>query len=214
MGLKVTENTRREGGSSSRGTSGRKAKRTFIVRYDATTPPASVAAAETADDGTTAIPAVGDGLPGDTTRTVTNVSAKPRDDTGLLFDVEVEYETPELGTFEEDPLTVPVDYDWDFGVGQKTYFKDETTPDPKYVTNSFGDPFDKLLQRDVGEIQVTITDNIDASAWDPVLAAEYLSPATATNAAPMTIDGISISAGQARITGITCSGIKTSNGVS
>lgn len=215
--IRVVENTKRGGGASStRSANGtRKAKRTFIVEYAADDPPASLAEVETADDGTTAIPATDSALPGDTSRFATDVSVKPRDGTGLLFDVEVDYETAdnEIG---DNPLTVPVDYDWDFSASSQAYFLD-TAPGPNgpyAVRSSAGEPFDNLLEREVGEIVVTVTDNIAAVAWDPVLAAQYMAgPATAVNNASMTIDGIAIAAGQARFAGIKCSGIKTSNAI-
>lgn len=215
MGFRVKENTFRGGnGSSSRSSDGtRKTKRTFIVEYDANTPPASMAVVETADDGTLAIPELYEGLPGDTSRIVTDVDVKPRGDTGLVFDVEVTYELPDLTGFGESPLTVPVDYDWDFGASSQTYFED-CDEDPKVTVTSAGEPFENLLERETGEIVVTIVDNIVPSAWNPALAAVYMSdPATAVNDAAITVDGFAVDIGQARFAGVKCSGVKTSNGI-
>jgi hypothetical protein len=212
--IKVTETTLRGAlSTSSRSADGtRKAKRTFIVEYDPEDRPAGPWEAETADDGTTAVPAVNSTLPGDTSRIASSVTAKPRDNTGLLFDVEVDYET-DVNEIGDSPLTVPVDYDWDFSASSQPYFKDCSST-PKYTVTSAGEPLQNLLEREVGQIVVTITDNIADVGWDPVLAAQYMSePATAKNDAPMTIDGLAIGAGQARMGGIRCSGIKTSNGI-
>jgi len=66
----------------------------------------------------------------------------------------------------------------------------------------------------VGEITVTITKNIAPGDWDPITAATFLYPATAVNNASMTIDGVSVTTGQARITGIKCTSTKTRAGVS
>lgn len=211
----VTETTKRGGGTSSRSLTERKAKRTFIVEYAATDPPAGLAEVETANDGTTAIPAVNSTLTGDTSRIVTNISVKPREQSGLLFDVEVEYSTSETGlSVFDNPLSDPVEYDWDFSSSSQTYFKDETTPTAKYTLTSAGEPFENLLEREVGDIAVTITKNIAPGDWDPPTAATFLNPATAINNASMTIDGVSISTGQARMTGIKCTPTKTRAGVS
>lgn len=219
--LSITENTKRGGGSSSRSIGIRKAKRTFIVTYDAQPSLAEVETAAIIDNTdpenpvvSAAIPALYEELAGDTTRIVTDVSVNPHDDSGLVFDVKVTYETEELGEFGENPLTVPVDYDWDFSASSQTYFKDTTAPTAKYTVTSAGEPFENLLEREVGEIVVTITDNITPSAWNPATAAQYMAdPATAINSAAMTIDGINIGIGQARFAGVKCSGIKTSNNV-
>jgi hypothetical protein len=215
MGLLVKEITKRGGGSSSRSTTGRKAKRKFRATYDATTPPASLAAVETANDGTTAIPALYAELPADPSRVVTDISVDPEGNTGLVFIVEVTYTTLDPSEFNNDnPLTDPVDYDWDFSASSQPYFIDETPTTPLLGTNSAGEPYENFLEREVGEISVTVADNIVPSAWDPSVAAVYMAdPSTALNNASMTIDGKSISAGQARMGGIKCSGIKERNGV-
>jgi hypothetical protein len=213
--MTVTETTYRAGGSSSRSTTERRAKRSFIVRYDAVSPPSSLAAVETADDGTTAIPALGDALAGDSARLATSIDVKPRGDSGHLFDVEVGYSTSDTGLeVFDNPLSDPVGFEWDFSTSSQTYFKDETTPTAKYTLTSAGEPFDNLLEREVGEITVTVTQNIAPAGWNPITAASYLSPATAVNNASMTIDGASIAAGQARLSGVTCSATKTRAGVS
>jgi len=211
----IIETTLSGNGSSSRSLTERKAKRTFIVRYTPGSPPASLAEVETADNGTYAIPAVNSTLPGDTSRIVTNVSAKPKDQSKLLFDVEVEYSTSEEGlSVFDNPLSDPVEYDWDFSSSSQTYFKDETTPTAKYTLTSAGEPFENLLERDVGEITVTITKNIAPEDWAPLTASSFLNPANAINNASMTIDGAAIAAGQARMTGIKCPSTKTRAGVS
>ncbi len=212
MGLKVTETTFTAGGSSSRSASDRKAKRTFIVQYDASTPPASYAAIETADDGDTAIPAIGASLTGDTLRKAASISVKPRDQTGLLFDVEVEYTTGTVEAPAESPLDEPAVFEWDFSASSQPYFWDESDT-PKPTLSSAGEPFENLLEREVGEIVVTITKNIEPAAWNPITAASFMYPATAVNSGSMTVDGVSVSAGQARFAGVRCSGIQTANGI-
>lgn len=213
MGFNVTETTFRAGGSSSRSATGRKAKRTFIVEYEADTPPESLAEVETADDGTTSIPAIGDPIDEtDSDRLAVLITVRPRNDTGLLFDVEVDYETREQGEIDENPLNAPVEYDWDFSASSQPYFKDESD-EPKLVTTSAGEPFEKLLEREVGEVVVTITRNIEPEDWDPETAASFMFPATAVNDDTITIEGTTVAAGQARFAGVRCSGIKKSNGV-
>lgn len=214
MGLRVTETTFTAGGSSSRTTSDRKAKRTFIVEYDATTPPDSYADIETASDSNASIPAIASSLAGDTTRKATSISVKPRDQSGLLFDVEVEYSTSEGGSIEASPLDVPTDYEWDFSASSQPYFKDETSGTPQLTTSSAGEPFENLLEREVGEIVVTITKNITPASWDPIAAAQYMRPATAVNSDAITIDGVSVAIGQARFAGAKATATKTANGVS
>lgn len=215
MGLTVNETTMRGGGSSSRSEDGsRKGKRTFIVRYDATTPPASLADVETADDTVTAIPAEGSEYKTGDPRIATTISVKPRK-SGLIFDVDVDYETTE-NELGDNPLTIPVDYDWDFSASSQPYLKDCTTPNAKMATTSAGELFQNLLERETGVIVVTVTDNIAAVAWNTQapLAAQYMSdPSTAVNNAAMTIDGISFSENQVRFGGARCSGIRTSNGI-
>src|SRR5688572_18389630 len=93
MGVKVTETTLRKGGESSRSLSERTGTRTFLVQYDATTPPANLAAVETASGGGLSIPALEDAFPGDSTRTCKKVTAKTSGDgTKLLYEVTCEYD--------------------------------------------------------------------------------------------------------------------------
>ncbi|MCG3181191.1 MAG: hypothetical protein BIFFINMI_03566 [Phycisphaerae bacterium] len=102
------------------------------------------------------------------------------------------------------PLYMPAVIEWDFSTESEDYFFD-ADGDP--VVNSAGTPFDAQPQRDKGVITATCTKNV-ATSFDLSYA---LSFGNAVNSDSFTLDGVSISAGQAKIA-LSIGGVQTSNG--
>jgi hypothetical protein len=206
MGLEVTEITlSRLRGESSRSLSGRKAKRYFQVKYEATTPPASLAAVETANDGTTAIPTLqASTLPGDSSRYVDEVIARPINPDGLQFEVEVSY-INDIVVFD-NPLSEPDKIEWGGAEGTEPYFIDQDDPQ-KPVVNTAGQPFEMFLERDKSSLTVTVTRNL--ASFPGATAFAYIDT---VNSADITVDGVTIPAGSAKMGLISCGPEQVRNG--
>jgi hypothetical protein len=181
----------------------------YVVVFDA---PATAIQAETATDGITSIPTIGNAHAADSSRKVKSVTAKADEDSPrMVFTVQVDYSNK--FTVLASPLSVPQQTAWDFSEATQTYFQDESD-DPKLTVNTAGETFSELLSRETGVLTVTVTKNIAPNDWNPSTAVSYMSdPATAVNSATFTLDGHTIGVGEARFAGITCGPIKTENGI-
>lgn len=201
--------------SSSNDPNEKTALRVFIAIADAPTTPV---AAETASHGGNSIPDITDEHPDDPDRLVKSKSAKPdQESVRTVFTVEVNYSSKVDGSSEdsviENPLDRPAVVEWDFDDDKEPYFidRDDDPDGPFPVVNSAGERFQEFLERDTGSITATITKNIGATAYDPVLAFTYKH---AVNSDGFTIDGVSIDAGQAKMKCHIAGAVQTENGVS
>lgn len=142
------------------------------------------AVALTADDGLTAVDAYGATFAG---CALVDVEAKPEGDSLYDFVVEAEYSSATNFTQQAvHPLSRPVEISYGSAESTAPYFLDESTGEDgrKPVVNSAGDTFQNELQRECGEMTITITRNEAAHNAD--LADDY---SHTINAAPVTIDG-------------------------
>jgi len=80
-------------------------------------------------------------------------------------------------------------------VGTEAYFTDYSTPDPKRVTNSAGDPFETFQERETGDTILTIV--VNEATFSPIVTDQYK---FTTNQQIVTIDGTSYAPGTLRLT--------------
>ncbi|MGN6370969.1 MAG: hypothetical protein ACTHN5_22160 [Phycisphaerae bacterium] len=104
---------------------------------------------------------------------------------------------------EQNPTLLPDEISWDFSEASEDYFLDKSTP-PKPVTNSAGTPFEKFLQRETGHITVTVKRNV--TSYDPQTAISNLH---VVNSDAFELDGVTINAGQAKLSGIPATAWQT-----
>jgi hypothetical protein len=186
------------------------ATRVFIAISDA---PTTTVAAETASDGTVTIPVGGASHPGDSSRKVKGITAKPADESNrTIFVIEVEYSDKLTDNqLQPNPLARADDISWDFDDAKEPYFIDRSTT-PKACVNSAGDRFSEFLERETGSLTATVIRNVPLSgtgAYDPATAVEYKD---AVNSDSITIDGATVAAGKCKMKAYTCSGKQRENG--
>lgn len=164
---------------------GDKAKRVFIVRCSGPTSPVVV---ENADG----LPAMYDKLPGDDGRVVTSKSVTCLGKTDQ-WKVDVEYEAVESENKDPEvaPWDMPDEVTWDFSESSESFFRDT---DDKPVVNSAGEPFEDFLEKDAGELSVTVVRN--SLRYSPSNALEYRNM---VNQGSFSIGGQKISDGQAKM---------------
>lgn len=124
---------------------------------------------DNANDGTavamyaTGLPREGDSLNGDSGTLCTGVDVQPQqgDGTGKVFIAEVTYEstTNQFDSRELHPLDREPEYSQSGESAQENYFLDCSKP-PKPYTNSAGDTFETLGEREGGEITLTVSMNL------------------------------------------------------
>lgn len=168
----------------------------WVVNYDS---PANCILALIATDGTNTIPSIGQSHPDDSSLYVNKVQAKPNGDTAQSFLVEVDYSDQ----VQQNPLEVPAAIAWDFDEATQPYFLDNDPSGPKPCVNSAGEPFETLLEREAGKIKCTIVKN--QASYNPTQAVTY---SEAVNSDSFSLDGVTISEGQAKMKAIT-GGAKT-----
>lgn len=194
---------------SGRDSKARTATLTYVAVSDT---PTTAVAAETASDGVTTIPTIGSSpIAADTARKVRTVNATPdADSPRLVFTVTVECSTQSSGTIAGNPLDEPDRVTWEFSDGTEPYFMDRTTPTPKAVATSAGEPFDPMRERETGAIRAVIKRYIGSNAYSPITAVNYKD---AVNNDSITVDGIIISPNQAKMKSYTASDKQEINGV-
>ena len=163
--------------------------------------------AETADDGTTAIPSIGDAWDGTlTTCLVIGRSVKHGgDDDPLYYEVTIEYSSEQTGQEIENPLSRPTQYSYDDNIVQEPYFRDT---DDLPVTNSAGDDFAALPSRGASEGVIVVTRNV--SSFNDLTAESYRNT---INSANKTINGVTYTARTLLIAGWSATGPHLENGV-
>lgn len=179
--------------------------RVFVVRCSSVDDGTAVAL--TGDDGTNAVPGIGEAHPADEDALAISVDAEPADDSEKDFYVTVEYsDSPDetKGISLVSPVEDPAVVDWGYEEFDEAYFTDHSeTPLP--VVNTAGEPFDPFPTRSAGVRVVTIEKN-EAS-----LNLSQMESLTKTvNSNTITIDGETIAAGKAFMAGITA--VKQSRG--
>jgi hypothetical protein len=117
------------------------------------------------------------------------------------FYVTADYEPAEQGELDPNPLARKDEISGDFGSESETYFKDHSST-PKFVLNSAGECFESFPERTTGAFGITITGN--RASFSPSLYASYLRP-NAVNSDSVTVRGIPIGVGEAKLTGISFS---------
>lgn len=129
---------------------------------------------------------------------VTSLDCQPVDTDGTHFDVTVQYTDPDSTVGEiQSPLDRPADISYGATEVNAPYFLDCSTP-AKRVVNSAGDPFEQYLEREDGEMAITITVN---EATHDAVAADAFSHTI--NAGPVTIDGTTFDTGTLKLSPIT-----------
>lgn len=101
------------------------------------------------------IPDEGDLHPTEPLCFVTGVDASPYEDDSHRFEVTVEYSTSGEEA-DEDPLNAPWDISWGSSESAEPFFRDAND---KPVTNSAGQPFEQLIERDSGQLIITVVKN-------------------------------------------------------
>jgi hypothetical protein len=151
------------------------------------------AVALTADDGSRRVPPPFTGHPRDPGAKLTSLEASPHENSDVLFLVSGEYTTTRLG-LPPNPLDHPPEVSYSFTDGTEAYFIDHSTPDPKRVTTSAGDPFETYLERETGELVINITTNEDSFN---VVDMDELKHST--NNGPIIIDGVTFAEGTLKL---------------
>jgi hypothetical protein len=166
--------------------------RAFLVTTDAITDGTAVALVAPG------VPAYGDPHPLDTGCTVNSVEAEPMNDSSNHFEVTVEYAAGD-GSFAvvDNPLNRPPEVSWNANESTCAYFLDHSDP-PKPVVNSAGEPFDQFLERETGELGITITMN--EASFDAAAADEF---SHTVNAGPVLIDKTTFAEGTLKLSPIT-----------
>jgi len=181
---------------------GRGHVRTYDVFTDDVTDGTAVAI--TADDGTTAIPSVGDAHPDDTYSLCRNVDAQPKDNEPKAFVVTVTYNTQTAfaganlsggisATYNDDPTTDDYELEFAFVTEEEVALEDYSDP-PKSIVNSAGQMFDPPVTRNVHISTMRVTKN--QSLYFPSTSVTYVD--TVNTADWTLVSGVVIPARQAR----------------
>lgn len=168
--------------------------REYLVTFDVAN--AGIFAAMTASiDGGPAIPAYGSAHPDNGIIRVTSLDAELLSDSLKHYKVTVEYTANEANQAADDPLQRDPEISYSFADSTESYFKDTTG---KPVTNSAGEPFEQFLERETGELGITIVRN--EISYAPGMAVNW---AHVVNDSAVVVDGTNYVAGTLKLSGIT-----------
>jgi hypothetical protein len=172
--------------------------RVFGVKLDS--PVDGTAAALVADDGTRRVPS-----PGDTylDTIVNSIEADPEPKSAVHFLVTVEStDAGDLTAIDTHPLDRPPEISFGSSDTTEPYFLDcgDDEEEERAVTNSAGDPFEQFLERERGEMVITITRNEDFH--DATAADEF---SHTVNVEPVMIEGTTFAPGTLKLSPITAS---------
>jgi len=162
--------------------------------------------AKTDDDVTVlayvSCPVVGDAHPNDADCYCIQRSATNRNDS-YVWDIDCHYSDEfEIKT---NPLLDPAKIQWNTEQFQTPVWRDR---DGNAIINSAGDPFDPPAEKDDSRWTAVITKNVAAiPAW-------FFAFQDAVNSSSFTLDGKTIAAGEAKMSGINVSETQERNGVS
>ena len=160
-----------------------------------------------ADDGTTAIPDIGDAWAGGSSLKARGYAIRhDYDEHPLFYEVTVNYSSKDDGSSTiENPLSRPTQYSYEDSQAQEPYFRDT---DDNPVVNSAGDDFTDLPARDSAEGVIVITRNV--ASFNDLTAEGYRNK---INSANKTINSVTYATGTLRIVGWSASGPNEENGV-
>lgn len=129
---------------------------------------------------------------------VTSLEAQPIQESGLHFEVQAEYTIPDPSDDQNDtnPLDRPAEIQWSPSETTEPYFVDESDP-PRPVVNAAGEPFEQFLEREAGELTITITRNEET--FNAAVADTF---SHTVNAAAVTIDGTEFAPGTLKLSPI------------
>jgi hypothetical protein len=187
-----------------------RAIRVFIAQSDIATDPVAVSNAG-------GVPDYYDAHPGDSTYLMKQKQTKSLGEEAGRFKWEIQCQ---YSNRIVRPLDMIAKIEWDFSEASESYFYDKTdagTPCPCGTTagdngcpvvNSAGQPFDSIPTRETGSITATITKNV-AADFDISL---FLIFRECINEAGFTVDGVSLDAKQAKVSGANVSDVQLSAG--
>lgn len=181
---------------------------TYRVIFDAI--PSDPADALTANDGVTAIPAVGDYYPGSLTIRCKKVGEATQDSNSrLVFTIPVEFtDDTESTDFESLLVENPIDRPPDIQFGFITYTVPvESDINGEPIRNSAGDEFVPGLEETEHRMTCTISRNL--ATWDGSSRYDYMDT---LNSGAITIAGVAVGAKQALIKDISATA-QNENGV-
>jgi hypothetical protein len=130
---------------------------------------------------------------------VTRIDAQPVQNSGVHFEVSVEWNSVDPNDDKDDvhPLDRPPEVSWGAVETNEPYFLDRSDP-PKPVVNTAGDAFEQFLTREAGELAVMMVRNeatFDAGAMD-----EY---SHTVNSEVVVIDGTLFTEQQLKLSPVT-----------
>jgi hypothetical protein len=148
------------------------------------------------------VPRYGEPHPVDAACKVSSVDADPVKDSGVHFEVVVEYVSGQLVGTVGNPLDRPPEISWGGSEATAPYFLD-CSAEPKPVVNSAGEPFDNYLEREVGEMVITVTCN--EATHDAADADTY---SHTINSHPLKLDTTTFAAGTLKLSPIQATKVK------
>jgi hypothetical protein len=149
------------------------------------------------------VPVYGEDHPDDDACSVTSIEADPVNDSSNHFEVTCEYTTTDtIFVTIDNPLDRPPEVSWNSSEATCSYFLDCSNP-PKPVVNSAGEPFDAYLEREVGELTITITMNEET--YDAAEADQF---SHTINDGPVIIDSTTFAEGKLKLSPIQASKVK------
>lgn len=126
---------------------------------------------------------------------------------GLHFDVLTEFTTPDPTAPPENPLDRPPEYSWGSADTTEPYFIDQSTNGPNGsgvpVVNTAGDAFESFLERERGEMTITMSRN--EATHDAATADAY---SHTVNKSSVMLDGTTFAAGTLKLSPITAQKVK------
>jgi hypothetical protein len=155
-----------------------------------------------------AIPDEGDAWKSGSAMTARKVAAKRvKNDSQFTYQVTVNYSSGSAATAEAtNPIDRPADIEWSGLSERETYFEDT---EGNLAVNTAGDAFDRLPDRDVAKgLTVRVTRNLSSN-----LTSSLKNLHKVLTSGSVTIDGITLGAGTARVEDYSVSGPITENGV-
>ena len=171
--------------------------RAWLVTTDDINDGTAVALA--ANDGIERIPFPKELWPGTLNVRVTRIDVQPRQDSGVHFEVTVDWNTVDADQDNSDlhPLDRPPVVNFNALESNENYFIDETPDAPKAVVNTAGDAFESYLTRERGMLEIVMTRN--EASWDAAEADLY---ANTCNIETVIIDGTTYPPGTLKLSPI------------
>jgi hypothetical protein len=170
----------------------------WLVTCDAATdgPALAIIADGVPQPGTAFVNAVGE------VAWLSGIDVDPRGASDRHFEVMVEFTSLGPNDPEDNPLNQPPGFSWSYQETTEPYFIDESQNGPNNtgvpVANSAGEAFEQFLQRERGELTITMTRN--EAAHDAAADDAY---SHTTNQGDVMLDGASLLAGKVKLSPIS-----------